>query len=211
MKALLTSCNRYDLLTQTLDSLLYKQREKLDIVVNEDSIDPEYSQSKLGATYGCTVIHTNGMGQHASIEAFLRNTRDKYYLHLENDWKFDNKYNWIHASLEIMRRDPKIVKVLCREGSPHPVTHNLDLGNGILYGYLEPWKSDDGTVWSGFSWNPGVTDASILRRMIPFPKFEQQLAERIWKFGYKVVEMKPAIYTHLGEGRSTVDLDPAKK
>jgi len=203
MKALLTSCNRYDLLTQTLDSLLYKQREKLDIIVNEDSTNPEYSQSKLGSTYNCTVIHTNGLGQHGSIEAFLKNTNFKYYLHLEDDWSMDNKYNWIQASLEIMRRDPKVIKVLCRDGSPHPCTHNLDLGNGITYGYLEPWTSEDGTLWSGFSWNPGVTDASILRRMIPFPKYEQQLAERIWKFGYKVVEMAPPIYKHIGDGRST--------
>lgn len=178
MKALITSCGRTDLLACTLSSLFYNQNNKIFITIHEDGL------SKIG--------------QHASIEKFISSYQEKYYLHCEDDWQFNNTYDWITRSIEIMEDDPMIIKTLAREGSPHPCNHDK---NG--YGILDPWAGPDGIVWHGFSWNPGVTRADILKQFMPFPKWEQDLAELIYKAGYKVAELSVPVYKHIGDNRST--------
>jgi hypothetical protein len=200
MLALLTSCNRSDLLKRTLDSLVKNQHHRLAIAINEDS-----ENIFTPPVYPKTMINTykmGGVGQHKSIEKFINaagKSKAKYYLHLEDDWEFENIYDWISESINVMESDPSIIKVLCRIESPHPCKHDTEKG----YGILEPWTSPDNIVWHGFSWNPGVTRLDLLKQFVPFPKWEQDLAEKIYKKGYKVAELINPIYKHIGDGRST--------
>lgn len=209
MIALLTSCGRHDLLKETLDSL--NGEGDLDIIIHEDSVDDS-------ASTGCSLVAedyfiqdfilTRGIGQHQSIEKFLRdNPRETFYLHLEDDWKFNLTYDWLAFSTKLMLTDEKVIKVLARDGSPHPCIHDKKLRwqyrNDPKFGILEPWSSADGILWHGFSWNPGVTRMDYLRKFMPFPKWEQDLAEKIYNAGYRVAELSPPVYTHIGDGRST--------
>lgn len=209
MIALLTSCGRHDLLQRTIDSLDDLMGEKLRIIIHEDPpLDPykKYSghfpkskkhQLEIYAAY-------NKLGQHKSIQYMLdlpHVRTEKYVLMLEDDWHFDNSYNWICRSIEIMEHDPKIIKVLARKDSPHPCVHS-EFHNGTPYGLLAPWMGADNILWHGFSWNPGVTRVDALREFLPFPKWEQELAGTIYKAGYKVAEI-PGVYEHIGDGRST--------
>jgi hypothetical protein len=178
MEALITSCGRYDLLFKTLESFHKNQSQNVFINIHEDGL------SKIG--------------QHDSIEKYLNRFGEKYYLHCEEDWMFVNSYDWIKKSIEIMEADNSIIKVLCRGGSPHPCTHDQD-----GFGFVNTWTGEDGILWHGFSWNPGVTRADLLKQFIPFAKTEQEVAEQIYKAGYKVVELEKYICTHIGEGRST--------
>lgn len=213
MIALLTSCNRPDLLMATLNSFLEGMDYQLHIAVHEDSKErlPEIDLGSFYAMYPmCHLIYTDGMGQNASIQRFLMDDahrNEKYYLHLEDDWEFKNSYDWISQSVALMEANEKIIKILARDGSPHPCVHDcfLDYGKGALnkYGYLEPWTADNGTKWHGFSWNPGVTRLDLLRKFVPFPKWEQELAEQIHHAGYQVVELAKSVYKHIGDGRST--------
>lgn len=181
MTALLTSCARFDLLNKTLISLYENQQSKFFLTINED---------------GLTKI-----GQHASIENFLKTTNEKYYLHLECDWQFENSYDWIQSSIDLMNHDPMVIKVLARKESPHPCEHNLNFNN-IKFGYIKPWENN-GITWHGFSWNPGVTRMDLLRQFMPFPKWEQDLAQTIYEAGYKVIELAEPVYHHIGDGMST--------
>lgn len=193
MKCFITSCGRPDLLQKTIESL----PNDLDIIVHEDS-NPVVLPYDNTIWEIKTLIETRGIGQHASIELFLRGCNEKYVLFCEDDWIFDNSYDWIKKSIEIMENDSQIVKVLCRKDSPHPCIHDQD-----GFGYIKPWIGPDGINWSGFSWNPGVTRVDILKKFIPFPRWEQELASNIYKNGYKVAELSNKIYTHIGDGRST--------
>lgn len=159
-------------------------------------------------------IHEDGLskiGQHKSIEYFMADHNEKYYAHCEEDWIFENSYDWITESLKIMESDPTIIKVLARFDSPHPVEYDKILEyttennmiNIINYGILKPWKGNDGILWHGFSWNPGVTRLDLLKEFTPFPKWEQELAEQIHDKGYKVAVLSKPIYKHIGENRST--------
>lgn len=206
MIALLTSCGRRDLLIKTIDSFLRNNHTKVfPIIIHEDStklipcaIDKfKYPQTKI--------IYTAGAGQHSSIEKFLKKCRTKgikYYIHLEDDWEFDNSYDWIQESFKILESDPTIIKVLGRKDSPHPCICDKSIDE-INHGILQPWTGTDGITWNGFSWNPGVTRLDLLKQFIPFPKWEQELAENIHTAGYKVAALEKGIYTHIGDGRST--------
>lgn len=205
MLTLITSCGRADLLEKTIKSLLKDQKTKLTVVVNEDVYDVKKSEEcfRVANKLKCHTIGTYRFGQHKAIENFIApDLESKYLLHVEDDWFFVNYYNWIQASIDIMESDPTIIKVLCRYGSPHPCTHDKIL-NGIEYGYVEPWIGSDSIKWHGFSWNPGVTRLDLLKSLSPFPQYEQGLAEVIHEKGYKIVELKNGIYTHIGDGRST--------
>lgn len=211
MLALTTSCNRPDLLEITLKSFYKKNPYVIDMVIHEDSKEGLDNRTRLPNYYNTFLRLTNGMGQHKSIEVFLQENKDKYqgryYVHLEDDWEFSNSYDWISDSVSIMEQDQSIIKVLAREGSPHPCEHDQMLVYGNTptrkYGYLKPWTGSDGIEWSGFSWNPGVTRMDLLKQFAPFPKYEQELAEKIYLAGYKVVELADPVYKHIGEGRST--------
>lgn len=199
MFALLTSCNRHDLLEQTVESLLDNQQVELDLIINEDS---KQRVPKNIANKTSVVSYSGGIGQHAAIESVIDVIPEKYYLHLEDDWKFENSYDWISESVNIMESDPTIIKVLCRNGSPHPCTHDKVSESGIKYGILEPWENE-GITWMGFSWNPGVTRLDLLKQFVPFGEREQNLASAIHAVGYRVAELSQPIYTHIGDGRST--------
>jgi hypothetical protein len=179
MLALLTSCGRFDLLKTTLESLHKEQKNNFFLNIHEDGL------SKIG--------------QHGSIEKFILSNNEKYYLHLEEDWEFNNHYDWISESIRIMDQDTSIIKVLCRHESPHPCDHDIKKG----YGELKPWTGTDGITWHGFSWNPGVTRMDLLKTFIPFPAWEQDIAKNIYDTGYKVVELIKPVYKHIGDGRST--------
>ena len=195
MEAFITSCGRPDLLCQTIESFQRKQKTKVFITIHEDGL------SKIG--------------QHESIEMFLQNRNDKYYIHCEEDWDFENYYDWVRASVSIMKADPMVIKVLCRADSPHPCEYKnvvlleakkSDPGAAcetMGFGYVEPWESPDGILWHGFSWNPGVTRMDLLKQFMPFPRWEQEVAKEIYDAGYKVVMLETGVCRHIGNERST--------
>lgn len=188
MIAFLTSCGRFDLLKETIETLYKNQQSKFSLIINDDAL--------------------LRMGQHASIEMFLKNSpNEKYYLHLEDDWSFENSYDWIRDSIEIMENNPDIIKVVCRKDSQHPCVHDKSLIGAHIpeqkWGILQaPWHHE-GISWQGFTWNPGVTRLDLIKKFIPFRKWEQDVAEDIQAAGYKVAELESKIYKHIGYERST--------
>jgi hypothetical protein len=201
MLALLTSCGRMDLLQRTLETLIKDQKFDLDIIVHEDH--PK-NVNNWARVYSAKLLRTHGIGQHKSIETFLSKVAPdvKYYLHLEDDWEFENNYDWISESIRVMEADTRIIKVLARTDRVHPVDHLHKIGD-TRFGYLDPWQSGDGINWHGFSWNPGVTRLDLLKQFVPFPKWEQDVAEKIYNAGYLVASLERGVYKHIGDGRST--------
>jgi len=202
LQTLITSCGRFDLLNATIGSLLKDQKEELFLQINEDGPYNGFRAEPPITNY--LINPTRGIGQHASIEHFVKTNSCKYYLHCEDDFLFDNYYNWIRVSIDIMEANPQIIKVLARKDSQHPCIHDQEL-NGHKYGFLQPDWHHVGITWQGFSWNPGVTRMDLLKMFMPFRRWEQDVAEDIAWAGFKVVELENKVYSHIGEGRSTHD------
>ncbi len=183
MIAFVTSCGRYDLLTKTLESFGKNMPHKIFTIIHEDGLSKK--------------------GQHQSIIDFLEHSPDvKYYVHLEEDWQFENTYDWISESIKIMDSCEDIIKVICRKDSPHPV----DFDGNVLFGIMQPWRDNDGRLWHGFGWNPGVTRLDYLKRFtntLKNSKWEQDISEAIYLSGYRTALLKDGVCTHIGDGRST--------
>jgi hypothetical protein len=199
MLALLTSCGRHDLLERTVFSLYDDQKHHdLTTFIHEDSeILPDFPLSKNMIQ----VQYAGGKGQHHSIDKFLglcaaAAPELKHYLHVEDDWEFDNSEDWIAKSLEIMEQDPTIIKVICR--AEHP--HECKFENG--WGYVQP-AVFGGNMWYGFSWNPGVTRLDLLKKFDILRKSEYELSVEINQAGFKVAYIEKPFYTHIGNGRTT--------
>jgi hypothetical protein len=195
MLALLTSCSRYDLLKQTVDSLFENQTHNLSLLINEDSTGTINEERAV-------IKYSKGIGQHLAIESVIKHFDDKYYLHLEDDWFFTNTYNWIAKSLEILKNNPHIIKVICRKDYEHPCKFNAD-GWGILEPWNDPWK---GHEWFGFGWNPGITKLDILKQFTPFPKTEQEISKQIYMAGYRTALLEHGVCIHIGGERSTHEI-----
>lgn len=212
MLVLITSCGRPDLLVKTIESFIHKNPYDCKIIIHEDCQMDDRIDIYPMLPVEVELVHTYGLGQANSITKFLLSDRfrlEKYYIHIEDDWFFENSYDWISDSISIMETDPDIIKVLACKTTPHPCEHSKSLvltdHNGrrtVDYGEIKPWNNN-GITWRGFSYNPGVTRLDLLRQFAPLPQFEQDLAEHIYQAGLKVAELKNKIYEHIGEGRST--------
>lgn len=205
----ITACGRPDLLAQTLDSLLSNQQRELMFVIHEDSTDLNLCKESrdICKKYPSVIIQhirTNGIGQHASIEKFLKyKFTDKYYLHCEEDWLFQNYYDWITESIILMEEDQRIIKTLARIDREHPTAFDKWLGkDNAKFGYLEPWVNDN-IKWHGFSWNPGITRLDYIKNIPPFDRWEQEVSQKIYNEGYKTIQLSESVYEHIGNGRST--------
>lgn len=196
MLALLTSCKRDDLLIQTVSSLYDGLLTNVELIIHEDATGQDNASQRV------KMIHTGGIGQVKNIERFLRyeNLQSKYYLHLEDDWLFENDYDWIAESVAIMENDPSIIKVMCRKDQVHPIDLSVSERYGFLNPWADPWK---GHTWHGFGWNPGVTRLDLLRQFLPLPEWEQELSKKIYEAGYKVAALANGVCKHIGGGRST--------
>ena len=126
----LTSCGRYDLLSQTLESFYkFNTYSIKEVIIVED---------------------WNREGQIKSIDKAYARVKTPYIFACEDDWCF-YKSGFIEKSLEILEKYPKILQVWLREHNDtngHPI---VKLPQFDVETMLNPWGN-----WGGFSWNPGL-------------------------------------------------------
>ena len=194
LKTLITSCGRPDLLETTLSSLLNNQKERLQIVIHEEKLYTEEFAKKW--KWWVQLGYTGGVGQHNSIAQFVENVQDKYYLHVEDDWEFNNTFNWIKKAKRILQKNPDIIKVVARGENVHP----CQFKDG--WGIIEP-QDFYGNTWYGWTWNPGVTRLDLLKQFQIRGVSEKDMDNAIHEAGYKVAYLEGEIYKHIGNERST--------
>lgn len=191
MKAFLTSCNRPFELRKTLQSLEPILDEIPVIRIHEDCDMREIDQIKKDTPFHIDLVRMN-CGQIKSINRFIDSAKGDYYLHLEDDWHFnENVKTFINDSLDIMSKDNSIIKVIAR-GENRMNAYNE---NGIEY--LDETELY-GKKWYGFSWNPGVTNLKLLKNL-DVNRSEHDINLACHNMGYKVAYLPYPLYTHIGK------------
>ena len=186
MKCVITSCNRHELLIQTLESLWGFD----EYIIWEDSPVkvPQVRKNQR------VVYSIENQGQTESINQLYQLVKDeKYVMHAEDDWVFQyTDLEWIQESIEMIESFD-LIKVQCRHlwDNPHK---NVD-ENGII----QPWVNGN-DIWNGWTYNPGITDVQKFLEFLPNHLSEYELDKKIH---YNTGQLMPGVCRHIGYEQST--------
>ncbi len=214
----LTSCNRFDLLEETLKSFVKfndypiekyifiedtHKIEELEDVINKF---PEIKEKAI-------LLHNEPkLGQMASIDRAYSFVETDYIFHCEEDWEFYNK-NFIKDSLSVMQHDEKIVSVWIRakdDTNGMPIENNVsETKDGTSFQLLETGYRD---VWHGFTLNPGLrrTKDYLLGKPFYDKGSEEALSEFYFDKEFRGAILPKGYLKHIGWFRHALDLKDGK-
>jgi len=214
----LTSCNRFNLLQQTLDSFFQLNIYPIEkFLITEDSGNTDM-QSKILSNYGDKVeliFNSVNLGPYKSIDNMYKQVNTEYIFHCEDDWKFFNNINFMNESVDILEERADLHQVWLR-----PINtlfdwvepNILNTKNNIKYRIMKNPHCGD---WCGFSHNPGLRRKSDYDKMFPngFSEFiipnqkivftEHNCNKHADKQGYRAAVLINHACDHIGHGQST--------
>lgn len=101
-----TSCNRHDLLRQTLESFYQvTDVEPQQVIIIEDSDTPRPEWLSGDIWRGRNIMWLSNecrMGQIYSIDRAYSHVKTDYIFHCEDDWDFQLRDRWMRESKEIL-------------------------------------------------------------------------------------------------------------
>lgn len=154
-----TSCGRYDLLRQTLDSFCAFNGFPIDrtIVVEDGNEIPDSLKERYGKPIDwlCT---RRRVGQIAAIDYAYSRVSTPYIFHMEDDWEFFRP-DFIERSLAVLANNSDCLQVWIRALSDtqrHPIEPQALLDQGVAWRRLMCDYDLNGWKWHGFSFNPGL-------------------------------------------------------
>lgn len=162
-----TSCGRWNLLTETLTSLFSNLDHEFErAIIIEDSAsgrDLEWIRALVPCELEIIANESN-LGQIASVDLAYSRVSTPWIFHCEDDWQF-TRSGFIKDSLDIMRDRPDIITVWLRSwadtnGHPLAPLRPNETFARLCLGYRGKWH--------GFTFNPGLRRIRDYRRLAPF-------------------------------------------
>jgi hypothetical protein len=210
-----TSCDRHDLLRDTLNSFIRVHcggmRPDRCIVVEDSTIPmPAWLQTDINyysTNLGCITWFNNGSrrGQVYSIDRAYSFVTIDYVFHLEDDWHF-NECGFMRESMKILQRYPEIIQVSLRGDTGW---HQLIDSPRYPFKIAMPYWGND---WGGLSWNPGLRRLSDYKRIGSYGchaacgthglVHEALLSRKYLDMGYRIADLGRPIVSHIGGARS---------
>jgi hypothetical protein len=206
--ALVTSCERHDLLKDTLTSFARTcDQPPVETIIVEDSAlpEPEWLRSIPGLGKVRWISNGQRVGQLFSCDRLWSECKTDWAFWLEDDWHF-TEHRYFGPSYEIMRDNPDILTVSVRSDWHHPLVADP---NGRPFKIAEPgWAGG----WGGFTFNPGLRRRSDYARIVSYGSvgtyaahgFENELAfsKLYMDMGFRIAALTPGHCYHTGGGRS---------
>jgi hypothetical protein len=205
-EVLVTSCDRHDLLRQTLESLsntLISTPTRTVILEDSEKGAPDWLPTLRDL--GKIVWLSNGarMGQTYSLARLYDEAKEEYIFHCEDDWQFTER-NFALPSFEILQKHPEITMVALRDDWDHPLVSDQKYNFQIAQPYWREW-------WGGYAWNPGLRRLSDVKKyVLPrlSPTFfqhglnhEANLSKDLLDLGFRIAVL-PNHCHHIGNDRS---------
>jgi len=198
----MTSCDRWDLFTQTLDSFFkLNTYPYVAFHVHNDSVKaiPQEIKERY-ADKNITWHEGTKRGLSAAWDYLVALVETEYFFNLEDDFEFRGNENFIEQSIYLLKSF-KINQVWIRDEKDH--SHPLE------FCMLDGCKlvSDWGD-WNGFSFNPSVRSKNEWANFFPngvTGKDEIELSRIVMKRGYQAVSLENSACRHIGGGRHTKD------
>ena len=204
--AVITSCGRFDLLEETLDSFFeFNTYPIKKIIITEDSTEGKKLE-KLISKYKDKkqnfqlIVNKTRLGQLKSIDKAYREVDTKYIFHCEDDWRFFKK-GFIEKSMELLEEDEKILIVGLRSKKDFPENFFFDKDYVSKSG--EHYYNVKGEI---FTYNPALRrkkdmDLFGLHEKLENQRYEEVLSNFYKERGYKTVFFKEPAVEHIGNKR----------
>ena len=199
---IMTSCDRWDLFTQTLDSFFaLNTYPYVSFHVHNDStnaipIEIKQRYSDKGITWHEGVKR----GLSGAWDYLVELVDTEYFFNLEDDWLFDGNANFMEDSFKLI---DECWQVWIRDEADHehPLTDSYILRR-VEIKEVEEWGD-----WCGFSFNPSLRSKSDWVGLFSNGingKDEIQLSRAIG-FKYYAYSLVNSACRHIGNGRHTKD------
>ena len=202
----ITSCGRFDLLEETLDSFFECHTYPIKkIIITEDSTEGKKLERLISKYDGKNqdfrlIVNETRLGQLKSIDKAYREIDTEYIFHCEDDWKF-LKSGFIEKSMEVMEEDEKILVVGLR--SKEDFKEDFFYDKDYVSKKGEHYYNVKGEI---FTYNPALRrkkdmDLFGLHEKLENQRYEEVLSNFYKERGFKAVFFKEPYVTHIGNKR----------
>ena len=202
----ITSCGRFDLLEETLDSFFECNTYPIKkIIITEDSTEGKKLERLISKYDGKNqdfrlIVNETRLGQLKSIDKAYREIDTEYIFHCEDDWKF-LKSGFIEKSMELMEEDEKILVVGLR--SKEDFKEDFFYDEDYVSKKGENYYNVKGEI---FTYNPALRrkkdmDLFGLHEKLENQRYEEVLSNFYKERGFKAVFFKEPYVTHIGNKR----------
>lgn len=229
----MTSCKRFDLFQKTVNSFLQCCQDLILIdhwflVDDNSSLDDQDKMKKMYPFFDFHFKEENDKGHFISMNIIHQKALDlnvDYILHMEDDWLFFEKNNYITLSLKILNEDSKFGQVLFNKNYAEIEPSKRRVYGGYLnrtntgdkyitheYYNRHTQEYTDFTIkieeklnlayWPHFSFRPSLIRVQVLRDVGLFYNthnfFEWQYGLEYVAFGYKTTFLDKFCCYHIG-------------
>lgn len=197
---IMTSCDRWDLFTQTLDSFFalntypYVAFHVHNDSTNDIPIEIKQRYSDKGITWHEGVKR----GLSGAWDYLVDLVDTEYFFNLEDDWLFEGNANFMADSFELMHLCYQ-VWVRGEKDHQHPLGE-VYARNGVPFKDVIEWGD-----WCGFSFNPSLRSKFDWVRLFPDGingKDEIELSRMVENY-YNTMSLVNSACRHIGNGRHT--------
>ncbi len=208
----ITSCGRFDLLIQTLESLLPRLEGNVKkIVIIEDcgNTVPQKVIEKIRLLTNFELItNPTRIGQLRSIDKLYSRIETDWLFHCEDDWEFFST-GFISDSFDIMRQFDSCSKVgirgVYKSSTKQKFMPKLKTDKGIAY-----YVGSANYPYSGFNFNPGLSRMRDYRIVGPYSNLvarssrhhsgEKIVSYAYLELGYRTITLEKPYIQHIGGG-----------
>ena len=202
----ITSCGRFDLLEETLDSFFECNTYPIKkIIITEDSTEGKKLERLISKYDGKNqnfrlIVNETRLGQLKSIDKAYREIDTEYIFHCEDDWKF-LKSGFIEKSMEVMEEDEKILVVGLR--SKEDFKEDFFYDEDYVSKKGENYYNVKGEI---FTYNPALRrkkdmDLFGSHEKLENQRYEEVLSDFYKEHGFKAIFFKEPYVTHIGNKR----------
>jgi GR25 family glycosyltransferase involved in LPS biosynthesis/SAM-dependent methyltransferase/tetratricopeptide (TPR) repeat protein len=217
----MTTCKRWDLFEKTVNSLLHMWTDidKVDYFFCVDDNSSQRDRTKMKSTFPFIDFYMKRQSERGHrtsmniIYDMLNTLKPTYWIHMEDDWLFFQKDNYVQKSIDFLDRneDKDIHQILYNRNYAETYEGwTINGGEAIAGspGFLIHIKSDsipgqNCGYWPHYSFRPSMIRTSVILDLgnydSPNTFFERDYADKYFARGYKSAFFDTVCCLHTGK------------
>lgn len=184
------------------------------IVSDDGSNEEEFERMKKLYPF-IRFLRSPKKGQPANLNFLLSQVKTEWFFHMEDDWLFVKKDNFIRKLFDVIFEEPTVKNVILRHWQPFNERLLKETKTGVKYviHFFDPLadtakKAVTDSAWYGYSFNPGIQNIEIIRKLGRFDEshnpasrwWDKENARYYLELGFKRASLYDGPYIeHIGE------------